>query len=214
MSIGRLHVLTDFHFQQRLTHAQLARLAAAAGADTIQFRQKAGHIQHRLYEAERTAAACREAGCTLLIDDDLTLALATGAAGVHLGQTDLPVGVARRILGAAAVVGATANTTRQAVDAWQAGADYIGFGPVFPTRSKANPAAVRGLAGLREACEAVPIPVVAIAGITPERVASVLEQGAHGVAVMTAVTTAPDPAAATRRFRAAIDACLGAGVAG
>src|SRR5690606_12294095 len=142
--IGRLHVLTDFHLQQRFSHAEIARLAIAGGADTIQFRQKAGAIRHRLHEAEQTADVCRAAGCTLLIDDDVALALATAAAGVHVGQADLPVAVVRRILGPQAIVGATATYAWQAVEAWKQGADYIGFGPVFPTRSKANPASVKG----------------------------------------------------------------------
>lgn len=206
--IGRLHVLTDFHLQQRFSHAEIARLAIAGGADTIQFRQKAGAIRHRLHEAEQTADVCRAAGCTLLIDDDVALALATAAAGVHVGQADLPVAVVRRILGPQAIVGATATYAWQAVEAWKQGADYIGFGPVFPTRSKANPASVKGLDGLRATCEAVPIPVIAIAGLTPERVAPVLEAGAHGIAVLSAITNAPDPEAATRRFREAIDAVL------
>lgn len=205
MPIGRLHVLTDYHFQQRFSHAELARLAIAGGADTIQFRQKTGTIRHQLHQAEATAACCREAGCTLLIDDDVALALATGADGVHLGQTDLPVPVARRLLGSDATIGATASTVDEAVRAWREGADYIGFGPVFPTRSKANPASVKGLHGLRAVCRAVPIPVIAIAGITHARVRDVLAQGAYGVAVMTAVTTAPDPAAATALFRRALD---------
>ncbi|MEZ4703434.1 MAG: thiamine phosphate synthase [Rhodothermales bacterium] len=205
MTVGRLHILTDFFFQQRFPHEELARRAIAGGADTIQFRQKTGGIRHKLYSASRTAEVCREAGVPLLIDDHIELFLATEAAGVHVGQTDLPVGLVRRILGDAAIIGATANTTRQALEAEEAGASYIGFGPVFPTQSKDNPASLRGLDGLADVCARVRIPVIAIAGITVDRVRDVLEAGAHGVAVMTAVTNAPDPEASTRGFRAAID---------
>ncbi len=205
MPIGRLHVLTDFVFQQRLSHADLAARAAAGGADTVQFRQKTGPLRARLYEAHRTADACRAAGIPLLIDDLLDLALAVGAAGVHLGQLDLPVEVARRILGPDAVIGATVTDTTQALAAEAAGASYLGFGPVFPTRSKRNPASVKGLDGLADVCAAVSIPVIGIAGITPERVQSVVEAGAHGVAVMTAITTANDPAAAAATFRREIE---------
>src|SRR5690606_14516275 len=101
---------------------------------------------------------------------------------------------ARRLLGDSAIVGATASTIDQALRAAGQGADYIGFGPVFETRSKANPASVKGLAMLRMVCREVPIPIIAIAGITADRVPAVIEAGAHGVAVMTAVTTAPEPA--------------------
>lgn len=207
--VGRLHVLTDFHFQQRHSHAALARLAVAGGADTVQFRQKAGTVRDLLANLRPVVAVCREAGVPLVVDDHLDLALAVGADGVHLGQLDLPVADARAVLdrcgGPTRLVGATATTAEEAAAAEAAGADYVGFGPVFPTGSKANPASVKGLAGLARACAAVRIPVVAIAGITPERVRAVLEAGAHGVAVMTAVTTAPDPWAATARFREEIE---------
>src|SRR5690606_10540045 len=107
-----------------------------------------------------------------------------------------------------AVVGATVTTTAQAREAEAGGASYLGFGPVFPTRSKRDPASVKGLAGLADVCAAVTIPVIAIAGITPDRVAPVIEAGAHGVAVMTAVTTASDPQAAAAAFRRALDEAL------
>ncbi|HYE96164.1 MAG TPA: thiamine phosphate synthase [Rubricoccaceae bacterium] len=208
MRVGRLHVLTDFLFQQRYPHAELARLAIAGGADTIQFRQKEGTTRDRLAGLRPTAAVCRAAGVPLLVDDDLALALAVDADGVHLGQTDLPVADARAILAPRErppLVGATATTVEDALLAEAAGADYVGFGPVFPTGSKRNPASVKGLAALAAVCRGVRIPVVAIAGITPERVAACLDAGAHGVAVMTAVTTAPDPQAATARFREVIE---------
>ena len=209
MPVGRLHVLTDFVFQQRRSHAEIARLAASGGADTVQFRHKGGTVRDRYVEALRTAQACRAAGISLIVDDHLDLALAVGAAGVHLGQFDLPVEAARRVLGDGVVIGATVTTAAQAREAEAAGASYLGFGPVFPTGSKRNPEPVKGLEGLAAACAAVAIPVIAIAGITPERVRPALEAGAHGVAVMTAISTASDPTAATAAFRAEIDAWVG-----
>lgn len=207
--VGRLHVLTDLHFQQRHAHAALAALAVAGGADTIQFRQKTGTVRDWLAGLTPTVAACRAAGVACLVDDRLDLALAAGADGVHLGQLDLPVDAARAILDAdprpCRIVGATVTTAAEAVAAQNAGADYLGFGPVYPTGSKASPASVKGLDGLARACAAVRIPVLAIAGITPERVAPCLDAGAWGVAVMTAVTTAPDVTAAAARFRDALD---------
>ena len=207
LPVGRLHVLTDFHFQQRLSHAEVAREAAAGGADAVQFRQKAGTVRARLANLRPVVAACRAAGVACLVDDHLDLALAAHADGVHLGALDLPVGAARAILDrwGGGLVGATATTAAGARAAEAAGADYVGFGPVFPTGSKASPASVKGLAGLAAACAAVRVPVLAIAGVTPERVGPCLEAGAWGVAVMTAVTTAPDPAAATAAFREALE---------
>lgn len=207
--IGRLHVLTDFHFQQRYGHGALVRRALAGGADTVQFRQKAGTARDRLPPLRAVAEACRAVAVPLLVDDYLDLALAVEADGVHLGQTDLPIAEARAVLdrctGRTRIIGATVTTVEQAVAAEAAGADYLGFGPVFPTGSKANPASVKGLDGLARASAAVRIPVIAIGGITPERVAAVLEAGAHGVAVMTAISTADDPQAATAVFREEIE---------
>jgi thiamine-phosphate pyrophosphorylase len=202
--VGRLHVLTDFRFQQRYAPAELARIAAEGGADTIQFRQKEGSARERWSNLVPTADACRTAGVPLVVDDDLGMALAAGAAGVHLGENDLPVGAARAAAPAGFIVGATASSVEAAVAAEEAGADYIGFGPVFATRSKAAPAPVRGLDGLAAVCRAVRIPVVAIAGITPARVPAVMGAGAHGVAVMTAVSTAADPRLAVQDLVVAI----------
>lgn len=207
--IGRLHVLTDVQIQTQHTHAEIARMACVGGADSIQFRDKHAPLRERLDALRATVSTCQQAAVPCLVDDDLALALATDAAGVHLGQQDLPIADARRILdrhdSSTLVLGATATTADQARKAEAEGADYIGFGPVFPTTSKANPASVKGLEGLAETCAAVSIPVIAIAGITPERVVPCLEAGAWGVAVMTAITTASDPIEATRAFRRKLD---------
>lgn len=206
--LGRLHVLTDFHFQQRFSPADLAELALDGGADTIQLREKRQEIRHILLQADEVAEVCREKGFTFLVNDRLDVALATRADGVHLGQTDFPIHRARAILGEHAIIGATASTLKQALDAAREGADYIGYGPVFQTRSKANPTSVKGLGLLRTVCSQVDVPVVAIGGITAHHIASVFEAGAFGVAVMTAVTVARDPAAATALLREAIDDML------
>ena len=203
--IGRLHVLTDFYLQQHFSHADLARLAIAGGADLIQFRQKRGGIRNKLIEAKKVQAVCAEAGVPLVVNDHLDIAQAIDADGVHLGQDDLPIEDARRVLGPDAIIGATATKSSQAVKAYKAGADYIGFGPVFATQSKFNRSSVKGLAGLRGSSGAVPIPVIGIAGITSERIGPALEAGAHGVAVLSAVATAADPEGATARIRTAID---------
>jgi thiamine-phosphate pyrophosphorylase len=203
--IGTLHVLTDFHLQQQHTHAELARMAIRGGADSIQFRQKHGGIQNILIEARSVASVCRDASLPLIVDDRIDVAQAVGAPGVHLGQNDFPVEAAREILGPDAIIGASATKPGQAAAAYEQGADYIGFGPVFPTTSKRNPKSVKGPEGLADACVAVPVPVIAIGGITHDRVRPALSAGAHGVAVLSAVATAKHPERATARFRAAID---------
>lgn len=207
-SIGRLHVLTDFHLQQRRTHAELATLAIRGGADSIQFRQKHGGIQNMLAQAYEVADVCRDTTTPLIVDDRIDITQAVDAQGVHLGQNDFPIDSARKVLGKDAIIGATATKTEQAVEAYEMGADYVGFGPVFPTTSKRNPKSVKGPEGLSDACESVPIPVIAIGGVTHDRVRTALEAGAHGVAVLSAIVTTSDPEQATARFRAAIDGML------
>ncbi len=203
--IGRLHVLTDYHFQQRHSHAQLAQLAIEGGADTVQFREKYAPVRHVLHSADRIALVCREAGIPLIVDDRLDVALAVGASGIHLGQQDLAIPRAREIVPEAFLIGGSATTLEEALRVQDDGADYIGFGPVFPTRSKDSPASVKGVDRLARVCAAVSIPVIAIAGITPERVHSVLATGAWGIAVMSAIVVDSNPLQATRRFRQEID---------
>ena len=205
LSVGRLHVLTDYHFQQRYSHAELSELAIRGGADTIQFRQKSGHVRHRLRSAKNTASVCSRTSTTLIIDDDIALALSVQASGVHLGADDFPVFEARQLLTPPRLIGATATTLEQALAAQDAGADYIGFGPVFRTQSKFNPTSVKGLTQLNRVCQSVSIPVIAIAGITVHRVESVLDSGAFGIAVMSAVSLAADPTSATGELREMIE---------
>ncbi len=202
--IGRFHVLTDRRFQQRFRHAELARLATEGGADTIQFRQKTGDARAMLDEARQVVAACRAQGAPCIVNDYVDMALACRADGVHLGQQDVPVRDARRLLGPGAVIGGTATTLEEALAMQEAGADYVGFGPVFSAASKEQAVSVKGLTNLARVCAAARIPIVAIGGISVDRVESVLDAGAHGVAVMTGVTTADDPARAARAFRKAL----------
>lgn len=212
--IGRLHVITDYHFQQKYSHAELAVLAARGGADTIQFRQKQGSSRHIFHAARSTAHALREWSDTtsidvpLVIDDFLDIALLLNADGVHLGQNDIPVDAAKNALEDKMLVGATASTVAQAKNAELLGADYIGFGPVFQTRSKDNPASVKGIEGLRAVCREVAIPVIAIGGVIPEHTIDILLAGAHGIAVMTSITTSSDPVAATKEFHSEIEKFL------
>jgi thiamine-phosphate pyrophosphorylase len=211
--IGRLHVITDATMQARFSHAELARLAAAGGADTIQFREKRPWTTRTLIEE---AVAMRRAvdgfPVTLVVNDRVDVAAAAGVAAVHLGRDDVDAGTARRLLGPLTLIGGTANSLEEALRVAATDVDYLGVGPVFGTRSKANPAPALGVDGFRAIVRAVRKPVIAIGSITADRVGALLEAGAHGVAVISAVVGQSDPAAATRQFRDAIDAWLGARV--
>ena len=208
-SIGRLHVITDEQLQSRYSHAQLAAFAAAGGADLVQFREKRPRTTRELIEtACAIQAAIGDAPTALLIDDRVDVAAATNAA-VHLGRDDLPPDIARRILGPGAIIGGTANSLDEAQRVAAQPVDYLGVGPVFGTTSKGDRAApMLGLDALREIVAAIDKPVIAIGSITADNVASVLETGAHGIAVLSAVVCADDPQAATREIRATIDRAL------
>ena len=132
-----------------------------------------------------------ERGALLVVNDDLEVALAASADAVHLGQDDLPLAEARRVAGDRLLLGVSTHTLEQVAGAVAGGADYLGFGPVYPTGSKANPDPVVGLEGLAAAVRAAePVPVVAIGGITPSRAAEVAEAGAHAACAISAVNRA------------------------
>jgi thiamine-phosphate pyrophosphorylase len=209
--LGRLHVITDATLQERFSHIELATLAARGGADMVQLREKRPWTTRALVE---TAVSVRQAldgsPAILVVDDRVDVAVAAGARAVHLGRDDLDVTTARRLLGASALIGGTANSLTEALRVATTDVDYLGVGPVYGTRAKANPAPPLGLDGFQVIARAVSKPVIAIGSVTADRVAALLEAGAHGVAVISAVVCQSDPAAAAREFRAAIDDWLGA----
>jgi thiamine-phosphate pyrophosphorylase len=201
--IDRLHVLTD----PRGGRHALTSLAAAvtAGAPVVQVRRK--HCTDReLYDfAEVVVDFCRSAGATCIINDRVDVALAVGAAGTHLGAHDLPVAAVRAVAGPDHLVGGTARNPRQARELLAAGADYLGVGPAYATATKRGLPDPIGPAGVAAVAAAVGVPVIAIGGVTAERVPELLAAGAWGVAVTAAVSEAADPAAATERLLQQLD---------
>jgi thiamine-phosphate pyrophosphorylase len=148
--------------------------------------------------ARRARRWCDEGGAALIVNDRIDVALAAGADGVHLGQTDLPLAEARRIAGSL-WIGVSTHDVDQVRAACAGGADYLGFGPVFATKTKRNPDPVQGLSGLRAAvAEARGIPVVAIGGITPGDAAAVYATGAAAICAISAVNDAADVTTAAR----------------
>lgn len=195
--------------QTRYSHAEIATLATRGGADTVQFREKRPRLTRELIEdAAAVVTACHEHGASCIVDDRADVAAAVEAEGLHLGRDDLPVDVARRLLGPGVLIGGTANSIEEARSVWQRPIDYLGVGPVYGTASKANPAPVLGTEQLRAIVDECPVPVIAIGSITADRVAEVLETGAHGVAVLSAITCAADPEASARAFVQAISEWL------
>jgi thiamine-phosphate pyrophosphorylase len=204
--IGRLHVLTDCVLQSRFSHVELTRMAIAGGADTIQYRQKTGSTREMIDVAREMKLLCANAAIQFLVNDRVDVALAAEADGVHLGQEDFPIPLARRLLGRHAVIGGSAATMDEARKCVSDGADYVGFGPVFPTGSKDDAGPVAGITELQRVVRAIPLPVVAIGGITAANVPDVLQVGAVGIAVISAVCCQENPEVATRTLLRAFPA--------
>jgi thiamine-phosphate pyrophosphorylase len=189
-----------------------ARAGALLAAAPCCLQLRAKDVGARALEAaaRRLLPLCRAAGVPFCVNDRLDVALAVGADVVHLGQDDLPLADAQRVRAAAGrpdlVIGFSTHNPAQAAAAAQAGADYIGFGPVFGTRSKLNPDPTVGLDALATVCGAVAVPVVAIGGISLDAVPAVVRAGASAAAIIAAVDAAPDPTAAGRAVAAAFTA--------
>ena len=175
----------------------------AGGCRMVQLREKDWPSGRLLPLAERLRETCRHAGVTFIVNDRVDLALAVDADGVHLGQDDLPPRAARPLLRRDMRLGLSTHSVAQARAAQSDGADYVAVGAMFPTATKPDFELV-GPELMRNVRPHVRVPLVGIGGITPENVGRVIEAGADGVAVVSAVCAADDPAAATRRFLHAI----------
>jgi thiamine-phosphate pyrophosphorylase len=179
----------------------LAETMLDAGARIMQLRLKDPPGRDFLAAARAIANLCRKRGATLIVNDRVDIAILANAHGVHLGQTDLPLDAARRIIGNDRMIGISTHNLEQARAAEDGGADYIGFGPMYPGGLRNN-AAGKGLDELRAIRAAIKIPIVAIGGITEARVAETLAAGADAVAIITDVVNAPDLGAKVRSILA------------
>lgn len=183
--------------------------AIAGGIDAVQLREKHTSARDRYELGRELRAMTADAGVDLIVNDRVDIARAIDADGVHLGDDDLPVAVAREQLGPDAVIGRSVSTVEGAKEADDEGADYLGVGAVYGTSSKDTDSEI-GLERVSTIAEAVETPFVGIGGITPENAADVIEAGADGVAVISAITAAENPEAATRALRTAVENGRGA----
>ena len=181
----------------------IVRGVLEAGAPWLQLRCKGAPASAFLAAATALVRTAGAAGARVIVNDRLDVALASGAAGVHLGQDDLPLEAARRIAGDRLVIGISTHDAAQARAAEDGGADYVGFGPMFATTSKPDALAPRTLDVLRQVRAAIRIPIVAIGGIDGASAATVLDAGADAVAMIGALAAAVDPRAFAARLLAA-----------
>ena len=206
------YLVTQASLSKGRSTTEIVAAAIDGGVDAVQLREKDTDIETRYEFGRELRELTTEAGVDLIVNDRVDLAHAIGADGVHLGQSDLPVSAAREILGPEATIGASVATVSEARLAAITGADYLGVGAVFGTDSKADAESgddALGLDRLAAIADAVKIPVVAIGGVTPENAAATIEAGAGGVAVISAITNADDPAAAASELRAAVEGAMG-----
>ena len=180
---------------------QRALACVRGGATMVQLRLKDADARTQV-EVARALVAALPAGIPLIINDRADLAIASGAAGVHVGPEDLPVAAARRILGPHRIVGLSVGNDAEAVDA--SGADYVGIGPVYATASKGDAGDAIGVAELERLAALCARPAVGVGGIDASNAAAVIAAGARGVAVIRALFSASDPEAAARSLRSSI----------
>ena len=196
-----LYLVTDRGLSRGRSTENIVREAIAGGATCVQLREKDCGTRQFITEARMLMALLQPAGIPLIINDRLDVALAAGANGVHLGQKDMAIADARRLAGPGLVIGISAESLADAVQAEAEGADYIGISPVFATTTKKDAASPLGLEGIRRIRAAVKLPLVAIGGITLENAEEVISAGADGVAVVSAIVAAQCPRTAAAALK-------------
>lgn len=201
----RLYLVTDRDLLAGITLPDLIDLAAAGGVSAVQLREKTAEGREFYQLAAELSGRLAARNIPFYINDRVDVAVAVPCAGVHLGQKDLPLPVARRILGPGKIIGLSVNNPVEALEGEAQGADYLGAGPVFSTRTKTDLDPLLGPEGLSPIIRATPLPVVAIGGINAANAELLNGLGLAGIAVVSAICAAADPRAAAaelrRRFR-------------
>ena len=204
----RLYAITDSTWLRGRDLADCVAEAVASGATIVQLREKNASFEDKVNLASRIVPICRAAGVPLIINDDVQVALASGADGVHVGQDDVSCAAARALLGPNAIVGVSAHNVEEALAAQAAGADYLGSGALVPTSTKSDATALAP-EELAAICAAVDIPVVGIGGLNAGNIRNFGGLGCAGAAVVSAIFAAPDIPAAVQELRMACDDAFG-----
>ncbi len=187
-----LYLVTDQAISRGRSLLEVVSEAVYGGVTCVQVRAKTESTRDFIDQARSIQPFLAEKKVPLIINDRLDVAQAVGADGVHLGQSDMPIEMARAIVGPETLIGISAECLAHAVNAEKAGADYIGAGAIFATPTKSDIASPMGLEGLQQICNTVTIPVVAIGGINATNTADVIGAGADGIAVVSAIVSADD----------------------
>ncbi|ATH76856.1 thiamine phosphate synthase [Vreelandella hamiltonii] len=195
-----LYLVTDAQLCASTGLERTVEAAVAGGVTLVQLRDKQASDEAMIAQAKRLKEVLAGSGVPLIINDRLNVAHASGADGLHVGQSDTDVMQARQVLGEQAIIGLSINTLEQLQRAPVALLDYVGLGPVFATGSKQDHAQPIGFTGLAQLASACPLPSVAIGGLKAEHAAQVKAAGAHGLAVISAICGHPDPRQAAQAF--------------
>ncbi|MDX2129540.1 MAG: thiamine phosphate synthase [Chloroherpetonaceae bacterium] len=202
---GGICVITDSLIQNRFTHEKLAELAIKGGASLIQLREKQKSDADLFEIAQKVKVVCNRFKIPFIINDRVDIALLSGADGVHLGQNDLPIVVARKILGENKIIGGSAGSLAEAKQVERDGADYIGIGHIYHTSTKEKLSEPLGLEKLKEITSQISIPIFAIGGINHKNIKPVFLAGASVVAVISCVVSAENPELAMKEL---ISSCV------
>lgn len=198
MSLHGLYIILDPAAFPGRELVDLLSAAAEAGARLFQYRDKSASMKDAYQQAVRLRQASADAGALFIINDRCDLALSVDADGVHLGQQDLPLPHARRLMGPEKLIGVSTHRVEEVDQATREGADYLGFGPIFDTGTKPGHEPVVGIEGLRQARARTRLPIIAIGGLTLANSRSAVEAGADGIAVVSTVAKASDVRATVR----------------
>jgi thiamine-phosphate pyrophosphorylase len=198
-----LYVVTDEGLSRGKTHVEIAREAVASGADVIQLRDKTMESAS-LYAAALEIAEICKGKALFFVNDRLDIALAAGADGVHVGQSDLPADVVRKLVPKDFLIGVSVGSVEEAEKAVRDGADYVAVSPVFSTASKSDAGVGHGLDTAHAICDAVSVPVVGIGGLNKENIPEVIKAGIDGIAVISAVVSQEDISASAAELSAII----------
>jgi len=200
-----VYLVTDRGLSKGRSTLDIVTAAVSGGASVVQLREKSANTREVIEEALRLKAFLRETGVPLIINDRLDVAQAVQADGVHLGQNDMPIEMARHLVGDRMIIGISAESVQDAIAAERAGADYLGVSPIYATPTKTDTAAPLGLEGLRHIRRAVAIPLVGIGGLNRDNTREVIAAGADGVAVVSAIVSADNPESAARELRRLVE---------
>jgi thiamine-phosphate pyrophosphorylase len=198
-----LYFITDSTCVTENRFLPVVEAACRGGATIVQLREKDRSTREYMELARATHEITTRYGIPLIIDDRVDVALAIGAEGVHVGQSDMPVRDARRLLGPEKIIGATTKTVPQALEAFEQGADYLGCGAIYPTTTHVK-TVITPVETLKEIVKAVPIPVNAIGGLNKDNIFVLKDSGIAGICVVSAIMKAADPEAATRELKQAV----------